>query len=71
MLRHLSRQHSYWYCSSCRIEMPLIAQNKHNQLNNQPHGMATLHKSTINFPASSINAVIKHQENRKEIARLQ
>ena len=28
MLRHLSSSHSYWYCSSCRIEMPDIERKK-------------------------------------------
>ena len=28
MLRHLSGSHSYWYCSSCRIEMPNIERQK-------------------------------------------
>lgn len=54
MLRHLSKQHSYWYCPSCRIEMPLI---ESRQMSDR--------KSKIKFPANSIQAVVNTKETLK------
>ena len=63
MLRHLSGSHSYWYCSSCRIEMPNIEQHKM-----QPETINLNRKEQ--FPPKSIKSLVPRTENIKTTVSL-
>ena len=59
MLRHLSNRHSYWYCRSCRIEMPIVEQKK-----------AVKNSVKKQFLSTSIKPSVSLSQNIKTIASL-
>ncbi|MDJ0591555.1 MAG: hypothetical protein QNJ72_16405 [Pleurocapsa sp. MO_226.B13] len=57
MLRHLSNRHSYWFCPSCRIEMPDVASKKAEGV-----------KSNVKFNSASLEAEIVAKNPVESIA---
>ncbi|MCC0178475.1 hypothetical protein I4641_15975 [Waterburya agarophytonicola K14] len=56
MLHHLSNRYSYWYCRSCRIEMPNIEKKK----------VATK-KVVMQFHPTSIKSLVSAQKTADPI----